>query len=247
MYRITARNVPRTCRAAPSRNMFTTPFFPHFGGSPMGAFSNDLFRLLDSATADLVPQSSRNAPRRSFTPRFDVREAGPNYELQGELPGFEQKDLDIEFIDERTLVIRGKTTSEQRQPSTPVVGDGAQKAVAAEETADDNVSEKSANYQKASVEDEYVDAGAESKDGAKTPASTTNGEITEAAEGTKAATAEPAFKYWVSERSAGEFERRFSFPGRVNQDEVRASLRNGILSVVVPKIAEQGMRRIAVQ
>ena len=208
----------------------------------MGALSNDLFRLFDTATADLVPQASRHAARRSFTPRFDVREAGTNYELQGELPGFEQKDLDIEFVDERTLVIRGKTASEETHTNAPAVEDGTQKAIASDEATGDNVSEKSANYQKASVEDEYVDAGAESSDAPATEKS-----VTKPAEETKRAEAEPALKYWVSERSAGEFERRFAFPGRVNQDEVKASLRNGILSVVVPKIVEQGSRKIAVQ
>ena len=210
----------------------------------MGAFGNDLFRLLDTATADLIPQASRHAARRSFTPRFDVREADANYELQGELPGFEQKDLDIEFVDERTLVIRGKTASEEKHTNGPAIEEGAEKAVAAgEEATGDNVSEKSASYHKPLVEDEYVDAGAESNDA---PATTEKSAAKPAKEIEKVK-AEPAFKYWVSERSAGEFERRFAFPGRVNQDEVKASLKNGILSVVVPKIVEQGSRKISVQ
>ena len=221
----------------------TTPFFPHFGASPVGAFNNDLFRLLDTATADLIPQASRHAVRRSFTPRFDIREGGANYELQGELPGFEQKDLDIEFVDERTLVIKGKTASESTHTNAPAVEDGAQKAVTADEPTSDAASEKSSNYQKASVEDEYVDAGAESSDAQTTKDRT----VAKPAEESKKVDAEPALKYWVSERSSGEFERRFAFPGRVNQEEVKASLKNGILSIVVPKIVEQGSRRIAVE
>lgn len=258
--RLTTRVVPRVCKPTPSRGLFTSPsFFPHSFGP---AFSNELgpfFRLIDSATADLVPSSSlpsRNqgqaAYRRTFNPRFDVREVGSNYELQGELPGLEQKDLEIEFVDERTLVIRGRTASESTESN---VNEPQAKAVAANEEAatGDNVNDKSANYRKPSVEEdgEYVDAGAESSaDGAKTPASTTvAAEQAPQVEGSKnvAAAAEPSFKYWVSERSVGEFERRFSFPGRVDQDAVKASLRNGILSVVVPKVMAKEARKIRLE
>lgn len=204
--------------------------------------TNDVFRLLDSAAADLVPQPpSRHAARRSFTPRFDVKEAGSNYELQGELPGFEQHNLDIEFVDERTLVVRGKLASEQTYSNDSAAEDGQQKAVA-DTAANDNASERSPNYREASVEDEYVDAGAESE----TVRDDKPGEVAKAAEATNKV-AEPQFKYWVSERSAGEFERRFAFPGRVDQDEVKASLKNGILSIIVPKIVEREAKRISIQ
>ena len=213
--------------------MFTTPFYPHFNS--FGSDFAPLFRLLDSATADLVP-SSRQQARRTFTPKFDVREVGAAYELQGELPGIEQKDLDIEFLDDKTLVIRGRTLAEGTKTNRAEAVEPAN--AVQNEAADDNASEKSANYQKASVEDEYVDAGAESEaaDGAKAPAST-SAEVAPTVESKKAA--EPSFKYWVSERSVGEFERRFSFPGRVELENVKASLKNGILSVVVPMVAQK--------
>ncbi|KAL6895754.1 small heat shock protein [Trichoderma longibrachiatum] len=53
-------------------------------------------------------------------------------------------------------------------------------------------------------------------------------------------------KYWLTERSVGEFSRSFSFPNRVNQDGVTASFKDGILSVVVPKAAKPEPRRITV-
>ena len=142
-------------------------------------------------------------------------------------------------------MIRGRTVAEDTK--TNEVADATEPAKAIQsETANDNASEKSASFQKASVEDEYVDAGAESEavDGAKTPASNT-AEVTPAVESKKAA--EPSFKYWVSERSVGEFERRFSFPGRVELENVKASLKNGILSVVVPKVVAHQSRRINIE
>ena len=225
--------------------MFTTPFFPRF--NPVGSDIAPLFRLLDSAMTDLVP-SSRQPVRQTFTPRFDIREAGATYELQGELPGIERRDLDIEFLDEQTLVIRGRTGTETSE--TNESPEAVQSAKALEDEAvNDNASEKSANYKKASVEEEeYVDAGAEreASEGAKTPSSPS---AEAAVEPEAKKDAKPSFKYWVSERSIGEFERRFTFPERVNVDAnaVKASLKDGILSVVVPKVATREPRRINIE
>ncbi|KAL2269890.1 hypothetical protein VTJ83DRAFT_2074 [Remersonia thermophila] len=53
-------------------------------------------------------------------------------------------------------------------------------------------------------------------------------------------------KFWLQERSVGEFARTFSFPTRVEQDAVTASLNNGILGLVVPKAKKHETRRIAI-
>lgn len=244
--RITARCVPRVCKPT-ARNVFTTPFFPHFGPT-LGSELAPLFRLLDSATTDLMPSSSRRLAPRAFTPRFDVREVDASYQLQGELPGIEQKDLEIEFVDERTLVIRGRTASgntTSNGAAEPI------KAITADNSVtSDNARGESAHYQKPSVaDDEYVDAGAESADdGVKTPSSpaTAAADVASAAE-TRMVEPASSSKYWITERSVGEFERRFSFPGTVDQDAVKASLRNGILNIVIPKLVARGARRINIE
>lgn len=198
-----------------------------------------MFRLLDAAIADPL-QPTRHAARQSFTPRFDVREAGSNYELQGELPGFEQKDLDIEFVDERTLVIKGKHRSDKVSTHAFAATEESQSRPITDSPASEAASDKSSNYHKASVEEEYVDAGAESE---------AAGEKASTDEGVKAVEQDNRVEpdtYWISERSTGAFERRFRFPGQVNHDEVKASLKNGILNIVVPKIVEEA-KRIAIQ
>lgn len=53
-------------------------------------------------------------------------------------------------------------------------------------------------------------------------------------------------KYWVSERSVGEFQRNFSFPGAVDLDAVKAGLEHGILRIVVPKKIQAGSRKIEI-
>jgi HSP20 family molecular chaperone IbpA len=53
-------------------------------------------------------------------------------------------------------------------------------------------------------------------------------------------------RYWVSERTVGEFQRSFSFPSYVDMDAVKASLAHGILKVVVPKKQSQVAKRIEI-
>ncbi|VDB90788.1 Bgt-2976 [Blumeria graminis f. sp. tritici] len=57
----------------------------------------------------------------------------------------------------------------------------------------------------------------------------------------------PSEKFWVMERNIGEFSRSFAFPVRVDQDNVKASMKNGILSVFVPKGWKQEGRKITIQ
>ncbi|KAH7394717.1 30 kDa heat shock protein [Pyrenochaeta sp. MPI-SDFR-AT-0127] len=54
-------------------------------------------------------------------------------------------------------------------------------------------------------------------------------------------------KYWVSERSVGEFHRSFAFPARIDQDAIKASLKNGILSIVIPKATAPQARKIYIE
>ena len=138
-------------------------------------------------------------------------------------------------MDANTLVIRGKT---QRQSThTSDKGKSVEQPTVTETVAADTASEKSSSsYQKATVEEDYVDAGAAAEDSeAPVTKSTASLEATPDTSTPAVDKADPDYKYWVSERSVGQFERRFSFPGQVNQEAVKASLVNGILSVIVPK------------
>ncbi|KAA8642545.1 hypothetical protein EYZ11_004510 [Aspergillus tanneri] len=49
---------------------------------------------------------------------------------------------------------------------------------------------------------------------------------------------DPEHSWLYSERSVGDFRRSFCFPSPVDDDRVQATLKNGVLSITVPKAGE---------
>ena len=229
-----------------------------FSRLPAGDFA-PLFRLLDDYDVHRSNTSQQSAggtptfsPIRAFQPKFDVREVKDAYELQGELPGIDQKDVQIEFVDAHTLVIKGRTEREYTQhgPSAGAIeGSGSEQGRITDASSSSERKNSSA-YHKATVEDDNApsstsDAGATNGTSSSTDVATTGAKNNN--NGNNKKSNEPQYKYWVSERSIGEFHRSFSFPSRVDQDAVKASLKNGILSIVVPKAAaKSGSKRIQI-
>jgi len=67
-------------------------------------------------------------------------------------------------------------------------------------------------------------------------------------EGSQEVAPNPNQRYWIRERTFGEFQRTFNFPQNVDHDAVKASLKNGILSIVVPKKAPASqVRKITIE
>jgi len=192
-------------------------------------FTPFLRALEDVARPQTVGQ--RHGGLRSFTPKFDVWETSDKYVVQGELPGVAMEDINIDWHKD-TLQISGKV-AHSKCTHGPSQSAGAIK---------DN---------QASVEDDYVVPASEKPEGeAATPAATeTAGEKkgeAEADHGKHPCThhshnkhggggAGGNFRYWVSERSFGQFNRTFAFPTPVNHNGIHASFHNGVLEVRVPK------------
>ena len=198
-----------------------------------------LFSLFDD-TLNEVARASRHG-RRSFAPRFDVKEEKGSYHLEGELPGIDQKDISIEFADEHTLTIKGRSErhTESGTPPTAAV-EASEKPAIQEGTATPASDDASVKSHQPTVEDE--EAPANSSAAAESSQVATQAPVQE-----QAKTEAPKSQYWVSERSVGRFERSFTFQARVDQDAVKASLKNGILSIVVPKATVPESRRINIE
>lgn len=155
-----------------------------------------IFRLLDE-----FDQYSRNnngsvvSQMKSFTPKFDIQEHQSGYELHGELPGIDQKDVSIEFTDSSTLTVKGRV-----EHSYSKTGDAGE--------------EKGNKAENKNKEGKGVNEKG---------------------------------KFWVRERSVGEFSRSFGFPDPVDQDNVKASMKNGVLNIQVPKVKKQVNKRITIE
>lgn len=54
-------------------------------------------------------------------------------------------------------------------------------------------------------------------------------------------------RVWHSERMVGSFSRSVTFPSAINKDAIKASLENGILSIVVPKLEAQQAKKIQIE
>ncbi|ETI28840.1 hypothetical protein G647_01292 [Cladophialophora carrionii CBS 160.54] len=200
-----------------------------------------LFSLFDDTFNEL--QRASQAARKQFNPRFDLKETKEAYSLEGELPGIDQKDLNIEFTDEHTLVIKGRTDRQSESGRRPQAVEAEQKA--AIEGTSANSESGSVKSHRPTVEDEEPsNSSANTENKTEVAASTSNPAEQQVG---KTEEQQPEQQYWITERHVGEFTRSFSFPHRVNQEAVKASLKNGILSIVVPKAPAPESRRIAIE
>ncbi|KAK8095947.1 heat shock protein 30 [Apiospora kogelbergensis] len=232
------RNISNITKIVSTSNPHTTRsnmslFGPRFYSAPEPNFSG-LFRLID----DFDKYSSQNGPEGSasrhgrhhiptFTPKFDLRETDAAYELHGELPGIEKQNVHIEFTDPQTIVIRGKVERTHTEGNPPPACSRARR-----------------NSHQPTVEDE-PEPGSPGSSAQPTPA-TTVAQTVKSEQQQPQKPSGPKTKYWVSERSIGEFSRTFNFPTRVETDEVKASLDNGVLAVTVPKAKKHESRRITI-
>ena len=191
-----------------------------------------LFRLMD----DYERHAFRNVNNsiRTFSPKFDVKELKDSYELHGEFPGIEQKNINIEWTDANTLTISGRQETVREEGERP-------QNLLKESGESNNTTNKNKDehYHQPTVEDESSENNANASESQVTKTSDQQHEVAKTDNNTP--------KFWVSERSVGEFHRSFNFPARVDQDAVKASLKDGILSIVVPKAQAPKPRKINIE
>jgi len=206
-------------------SLFARPIY-----SPAEPSFNGLFRLLedfDNYSRDASPRGARRGQQATkwFNPRFDVRETEHAFELHGELAGIEKDNVNIEFTEPQTMVVKGHIErSYSSGTSTPV----------AEEEHDTVVVDKESH--KATVTDEADESATQE-----------SGKQVEKAEKKEVGRpAPPRERYWHQERAVGSFQRTFQFPTRVDETGVTARIENGILHVTVPKAPKHESRRIAI-
>lgn len=215
-----------------------------------------LFRLLEdfdrySANHRTGPggRGSHATPHiPTFQPKFDVRETETGYELHGELAGISRDNVHLEFTDPQTMLIRGRVERSYTSGTPPagLVEGGSAPAGAITESGEATATEQQQEQERpASAQGSH---NAKVQDEAEATAEENGGEVAAAPvpEGENNNTKGDTAKYWVSERSIGEFSRTFTFPSRIEQDGIKANLKDGILTVVIPKAKKHEARRIEV-
>lgn len=247
---------PRYCAPA----IFSRPTFP----TPHDVAP--LFSLFDETFAQLerVHRQSKQHFKRPFNPKFDVKETKEAYTVEGELPGFNAKDLSIEFLDDgHTLQIKGKTVRETRQQQLKAVEAAQAEAPKAVETAPASTETKSdtgsVKSHQPTVEDDAEEPGnasavAQPEEAQPEEAQPQQQEQTQAVADSAKAAEQPAAeqqqedaRQLISERYSGSFSRSFKFPSKVNQEAVRASLKDGILAITLPFARKPESRRIRIE
>jgi len=177
-----------------------------------------MFRIMDEYDR-VARELGRDASQtlRGFQPKFDVKENKESYELHGELPGVEQKDIEISWQDGNTLSISGHVEHRVERKKGFVEGE--------EQKAKQPTVEDERDEEEKKKETAVTTTG--SKEVQKKP--------------------EDEGRYWITERSVGEFHRSFSFPSPVDHDNVKATLKNGVLTVMVPKARRTQPKRINIE
>ena len=214
----------------------------------------------------------RQQRKRIFRARFDVRENNNGYEVEGELPGFEQENINIEVTDEYTLKVAGKQASkaQEAQPEAPAAiaaaepqnttettNDKLDGATLAEPETDAHSDTSSHKSYQPTVEDDFEDLGAETSSTVSASSSSAPAEpkgkeravepVQQTSTPAPQQQEQPQDQELLSERIYGSFERNFRFPERIDAEGVRASLKNGVLSIKVPKAPVPAVRNITIQ
>jgi len=209
------------------------------------------FRLMDDYASQALAISGRNgsfAPRsfRTFQPSFDVRETSQGYELHGELPGIDQKNIEIEFTVTNTLSIKGRTETVRERGQRPAASGPVEDQAEQARVTEGSENAESTNYHKPTVEDESAMSNTNPNAVQTSEAAKKAAESTEVTQSERQPESDSS-RYWLSERRNGHFARSWTFPTHVDQENVKASLKNGILSIVVPKAQAPQTRRINIE
>ncbi|KAL1612397.1 hypothetical protein SLS60_000623 [Paraconiothyrium brasiliense] len=273
---------PWACAPRPqhSYRRVVRPSFPSF--APFLSEVDGLISALDEETqreaARRKAHLRRQQRKRIIRAHFNVHENQGGYQVDAEIPGFEQEHIEIEVTDDNTLRLSGNTErkTEQQQPQpSKTSSDTSTNEVEAPHEAMDGITlheleeaaasgaatpthsdtESHRSYQ-ATVEDDFEDLGAETS---STISAHTDSDAPRELKGKEKAAEEPATtatdtavqqqqqrenEDW---RFHGAFERTFRFPERIDVANVTASLRNGLLSITVPKAKAPEVRRVLIQ
>lgn len=207
-----------------------TPVFRLASGSDRHPRCSGIYRF--TATGD-----------HPWNPRFHVRETEDAYLLHGELPGLNKDHVTVEFPEPQKLVIRSRVERQQDPDNYSTTEENEDRFAAPEESADDvkgapsEASSSSTRSFQATVEDDDQDdfqvIGQPSEEKIQKQA-----QKQLETEAQTEQQQQPAADF-CRRQGPREFIRTFTFPGHVDPGFVTADMKDGLLSIVVPKAKPQ--------
>jgi len=208
---------PSAFAVSPWADPFSSTFnFDQPFHGPFLSLFNDTFSELDRLSNELNTQISTKDSEfgklLTLAPKFDIKETEKEFVLEGELPGVDKKDISLDFADDNTLVLKTRVEKVREEGEKPESQSQGQIEGGRQEQQQGQIKE----------------ADKSDKD---TAIATTNGS------GNKEV-ARPTTQYHLTERSVGTFQRAFALPGEIKHEEVKANLKNGILTITVPKVVK---------
>lgn len=173
--------------------------------------------------------SHRHRFMNCFIPRFDLEEDSHSYYLYGELPGAKVEDITIEAHGENTLVVYGRTN---RPYSLSQNQDKENKGTPPSDDGNTYVNVKASDAEKP-IPGQHSPAASNEK---PNPPHHDPNRLVSHDSSTEAVNKLPQRRTLLSERLVGEFHRTFTFPCPIAEEGVKASMENGVLYLLVPKV-----------
>lgn len=209
---------------------FSQPFLSLFNdtSSQLDQLSSDL----DSHLNDAFGSSAQSGWQKLLTssPKFDVKETEAAYILEGEIPGVAKKDINLSFSDDSTLVLKAQSELVREEGKKPE-NSSSQPTKQIEDKTEKSSGATGPENSASEMSGANPDA---TKLGNSDTAVTTTNQSTDVGQ-----SASPKPTYHLTERAHSSFQRVFSFPSQIKHDEVKASLKNGVLSVTIPKLSPE--------
>lgn len=289
-YRTVARPQPRRPSYSPYTNFFSQV------DELLGEIDREAQRqahLQAQLEAQREAHRQRQQRKRALRAKFAVSQNEQGWQVDADVTGFTQENINIEITDENTLKVAGNTEWRSEPQNQPEVEVTPAPEETAEETAEEPVVQTPDNrmdgvtinepeteteptrsatpdsdtqshrsYQ-ATVEDDFEDLGNETSSLISTPSESSapaepkgKEKATEEPRNTETAVTQqpqpeapmPHQPQQQEEdvRPQGSFERTFRFPERIDANNVKASFKDGVLHIDVPRAQTQQIRRIAI-
>jgi len=153
---------------------------------------------------------------------MDMKESKHVYEVEAELPGVNKDDIHLECKDDRTLLLTGQFGTATKESTTEAVPEQ-------ESDQNDLVIEDSDGVIPTGVEKERRHKISKRMHDAV--AKQENQQLAQ----------NDQHRYWHSERMFGQFQRFITFPTPIQADKIKASYKNGLLSILLPKVEKKGV------